>query len=91
MRLRKGRKKKKPGVKSVRVLPTQEPVHVGPRYNISYSEASKAYGRIRKGRGFIPVKKLYGKIDMLSFWDALISIGKVKMIRMLRWTIKSMI
>ena len=47
VRLRKGRKKKKPGVKSVRVLPTQEPVHVGPRYNISSRQASKAYGRIR--------------------------------------------
>ena len=44
-----------------------------------------------KGEVFIPVKKLYGKIDMLSFWDALISIGKVKMMRMLRWTTKSMI
>ena len=43
VRLRKGRKKKKPGVKSVRVLPTQEPVHVGPTYNISYLQASKAY------------------------------------------------
>ena len=61
MRLRKGRKKKKPGVKSVRVLPTQEPVHVGPRYNISSREASKSYGRIRKGRGFYPSKKVIWK------------------------------
>ena len=36
VRLRKGRKTEKPGVKNVRVLPTQEAVHVGPRYNISY-------------------------------------------------------
>ena len=43
-----------------------------------------------KGEVYIPVKS-YGKIDMLSFWDALISIGKVKMMRMLRWTTKSMI
>ena len=35
-----------------------------------------------KGEVFIPVKKLYGKIDMHSFWDALIFIGKVKMMRM---------
>ena len=47
MRLRKGRKKKKPGVKSVRVLPTQEPVHVGPRYHISSREASKAYCEVK--------------------------------------------
>ena len=50
--LRKGRKKKKPGVKSVRVLRTQEPGHVGPRYNISSREADKAYRGMRKGRGF---------------------------------------
>ena len=61
MRLRKGRKKKKPGVKSVRVLPTQEPVHVGPRYHISSREASKGYRRIRKGRGFYPSKKVIWK------------------------------
>ena len=61
IRLRKGRKKKKPGVKSVRVLPTQEPVHVGPRYHISSREASKGYRRIRKGRGFYPSKKVIWK------------------------------
>ena len=61
VRVRKARKKKKPGVKSVRVLPTQEPVHFGPRYNISFREASKAYGRIRKGRGFYPSKKVIWK------------------------------
>ena len=31
VRIRKSRKKKKPGIQSVRVLPTQEPVHSGPR------------------------------------------------------------
>ena len=56
--LRKRRKKKKPGVKSVRVLSTQEPVHFGPRYNISLREAGKAYRLIRKGRGFYPSKKV---------------------------------
>ena len=61
VRLRKARKKKKPGVKSVRVLPTQDPVHSGPRYNISFREAAKAYGRMRKGRGFYPSKKVIWK------------------------------
>ena len=61
VRVLKARKKKKPGVKSVRVLPTQEPIHFGPRYNISCREASKVYGRIRKGRGFHPNKKVIWK------------------------------
>ena len=61
VRLRKARKKKKPGFKSVRVFPTQEPVHYGPRYNISFREARKAYGRMRKGRGFYPSKKVTWK------------------------------
>ena len=61
VRLRKARKKKKPGVKSVRVLPRQDPVHSGPRYNISFREAAKAYGRMRKGRGFYPSKKVIWK------------------------------
>ena len=61
VRLRKGRKKKKPGVKSVRVLRTQEPAHVGPKYNISSREAHKAYGGMRKGRGFYPSKKVIWK------------------------------
>ena len=61
MRLRKARKKKKPGVKSVPVFPMQEPVHYGPRYNISFREARKAYGRMRKGRGFYPSKKVIWK------------------------------
>ena len=61
VRLRKARKKKKPGVKSVRVLPAQDPGHLGPRYNISFREAFKAYGRMRKGRGFYPSNKVIWK------------------------------
>ena len=61
VRLRKGRKKKKPGVKSVRVLRTKERAHVGPRYNISSREADKAYRRMRKGRSFYPSKKVIWK------------------------------
>ena len=58
VRLRKGRKQKIPGVKSDRVVPKQEPIHYGPRNNISFREAVKAYGRIRKGRGFYPSNKV---------------------------------
>ena len=58
VRLRKTRKEKKPGIKSDRVFPKQEPIHSGPRYNISFREAFKAYGRIRKGRGFYPSNKV---------------------------------
>ena len=61
LRLRKARKQKIPGVKSDRVLPKQEPVHFGPRYNISFREAVKAYGRMRKGRGFYPSNKVIWK------------------------------
>ena len=59
--LKKDRKKKKPGIQSVRVLPTQEPVHSGPRYSISFREADKAYRGMRKGRGFYPSKKVIWK------------------------------
>ena len=61
LRVRKARKKKKPGDKSERVLPKQEPVHCGPRYNISFREAREAYGRMRKGRGFYPSNKVIWK------------------------------
>ena len=61
VRIRKDRKKKKPGIQSVPVLPTQEPVHSGPRYSISFREADKAYRGMRKGRGFYPSKKVIWK------------------------------
>ena len=61
MRLGKARKKKKPGVKSDRVLRKQEPVHRGPRYHISFREARIVYGRMRKGRGFYPSNKVLWK------------------------------
>ena len=60
-RLRKTRKKKKPGVKKDRVLVKQDPVHSGPRYNISFQEVWRAYGRMRKGRGFYPSNKVLWK------------------------------
>ena len=61
MRIRKDRKKKKPGIQSVPVLSTQEPVHSAPRYSISFREADKAYRGMRKGRGFYPSKKVIWK------------------------------
>ena len=48
VRVRKTRKKKKPGEKRDRVMVKQDPVHRGPRYNISFQEVWRAYGRIRK-------------------------------------------
>ena len=42
-------------------MPKQEPVHCGPRYNISFREVRKAYGRMRKGRGFYPSNKVLWK------------------------------
>ena len=60
-RLRKTRKKKKPGVKKDRVLVKQDPVHSGPRYNISFQEVWRAYGRMRKGRGFYPSNRVLWK------------------------------
>ena len=61
LRARKPRKKKKPGVKKDRVLVKQDPVHSGPRYNISFQEVWRAYGRMRKGRGFYPSNKVLWK------------------------------
>ena len=58
LRSRKIRKKKKPGIKSERVYVKQPPLHQGPRYNISFAEVNKAYGRMRKGRGFFASKKV---------------------------------
>ena len=58
VRVRKTRKKKKPGEKRDRVMVKQDPVHRGPRYNISFQEVWRAYGRIRKGRGFYPSNKV---------------------------------
>ena len=52
LRLRKLRKKKKPAIKSERVHVKQPPLHQGPRYNITFDEVKKAYGRMRKGKGF---------------------------------------
>ena len=61
LRSRKIRKKKKPGVKKDRVLVKQDPVHSGPRYNISFQEVWRAYGRMRKGRGFYPSNRVLWK------------------------------
>ena len=58
LRARKIRKKKKPGIKTERVVEQKPPLHQGPRYNISFAEVKKAYGRIRKGRGFFASKKV---------------------------------
>ena len=58
LRLRKIRKKKKPGIKTERVHVKQPPLHQGPRYNITFAEVNKAYGRMRKGKGFFASKKV---------------------------------
>ena len=58
VRVRKTRKKKNPAEKRDRVMVKQDPVHRGPRYNISFQEVWRAYGRIRKGRGFYPSNKV---------------------------------
>ena len=58
LRLRKLRKKKKPAIKSERVHVKQPPLHQGPRYNITFDEVKKAYGRMRKGKGFFASKKV---------------------------------
>ena len=58
LRLRKNRKKKRQGIKSERVDVKQPPLHQGPRYNISFAEVNKAYGRMRKGKGFFASKKV---------------------------------
>ena len=90
--VRKTRKKKKSGIKTARVFLKQKgPVHRGPRYNIPLEEVTNTYNRMRKGNFFMLVKKFYGETGMLSFWDALIFIGKVKMMIIWRWTTRSMI
>ena len=58
LRSRKIRKKKKPGIKSERVHVKQPPLHQGPRYNITFDEVNKTYGRMRKGKGFFASKKV---------------------------------
>ena len=58
LRLRKLRKKKKPAIKSERVYVQEPPLHKGPRYNISFNEVKKAYGRMRKGKGFFASKRV---------------------------------
>ena len=58
LRSRKIRKKKKPGIKSERVHVKQPHLHQGPRYNITFDEVNKAYGRMRKGRGFFASRKV---------------------------------
>ena len=57
-RVRRTRKKKKPGIKNARVLVKQGPVHRGPRYNISLEEVIKTYDRMRKGKFFYASKKV---------------------------------
>ena len=59
LRVRKTRKKKKPGIKTARVFVKQKgPVHRGPQYNISLEEVSKKYNQMRKGKGFYASKKV---------------------------------
>ena len=58
LRLRKICNKKKQPVKKERVDMQEPPVHKGPRYNISLNEVKKAYGRMRKGKGFFPSNKV---------------------------------
>ena len=59
LRVRKTRKKKKPGIKTARVFVKQKgPVHRGPQYNISLEEVSKKYNEMRKGKGFYASKKV---------------------------------
>ena len=58
LKLRKIRKKKKPAVKKEHVQVEEPPLHQGPRYNISFAEVKKAYGRMRKGKGFFPSNKI---------------------------------
>ena len=61
LRVRRTRKKKKPGIKSARVLVKKGPVHRGPRYNISMEEVIKTYERMRKGKFFYASKKVLWK------------------------------
>ena len=61
LRLRKTRKKKKPGIKHERFVSQQGLVHQGPRYNISFHEVRETYQRTRKGRCFYPSKKTLWK------------------------------
>ena len=58
LRLRKLRKRKKPGIKTERVYVQEPPLHQGPRYHISFAEVNKAYGRMRKGKGFFASRKV---------------------------------
>ena len=68
------------------LCPFKNPFMLDPGIIFPPVKLVKLTERSEKGEVFIPVKELYGKIDMLSFWDVLISIGEVKMMRMLGWT-----
>ena len=79
LRLRKIRKKKQPGIKNERVYVKQPPLHQGPRYNISFAEVNKAYGRMRKGRGFLSEQKGTLETDMHLSWVVLTSTQNIAM------------
>ena len=72
-------RKKNPGIKSERVHVKQPQLHQGPRYNITFDEVNKAYGRMRKGRGFLSEQKGTLETDMHLSWVVLTSTQNIAM------------